>query len=63
MSQNPGDAADAALRARLEPDVTYLDRSIAVASIAVSLKRIADALAEELLERRGFTEPPGGLGR
>jgi hypothetical protein len=60
------------LRARLEPDLTYLDRNIALASIAVSLKRIADALdrgeaVDEriavALEAAEAREVPGGLGR
>jgi hypothetical protein len=34
---------------RLEPDITMIDRDAAMASIAVSLKRIADIQYEQLI--------------
>lgn len=46
--------------ARIEPDVTVLDRDAALASIAISLKRIADALAGtvDALEKKSDTAAP-----
>lgn len=46
--RTPSDSADVYLAVinRLEPEVTMIDRDAALASIAISLKRIADALSE-----------------
>lgn len=42
------DAVDAYLAtiARIEPDIAMIDRDAALASIAISLRRIADALCD-----------------
>jgi hypothetical protein len=48
---------------RLEPGIpSYVHKELALASIAASLKRIADAL-DGTLARLVAEEPPGGLGR
>lgn len=36
---------------RMEPDITYVDRDGALASIAISLKRIADVMEKKDSER------------
>jgi hypothetical protein len=54
MKVNPNDSHDSYLYTvnRIEPDVAMLDRDGALASIAISAKRIADALEKPQTEDR-----------
>lgn len=48
---------------RMEPDIAMIDRDAALASIAISLKRIADALNDPIVMERLYSMIEGSIWR